>query len=270
MTQFDDTLKQGRAYYARAITWTPDNQYANQYPSADRSVDATESRGVPHTQMISYEVGAASTALASGVFFSSATQPGGTLTATGILVTASVATFDVPRSIAITASTDNSTSVFTVRGTDGYGQALTWSGIGPTGNTLGNNGSFIISSAAFKTITSASMVGSSTGGLQIGTSNQFGLPFRVANTGKMLVINVNGVPVATGLASTTAVVNAGFAATGTHTASGADVRGTFLLPTTNQANGTKFITCMFIAPTVGVAETADSKENSYGLTPNNS
>lgn len=267
MTQFDDPLKQGRAYFAKAIVWGTNNQYAAQYPSADQSVDQTEARGVPHSQTISYEIGAASTPLASGVFFSTATIAGGTLTGTGSLVSGGVATFDVPRSVQVTASVNLATNLFTIRGTDGYGQPLTCTFIGPSGDTLGATGAFVLSPSAFKTVTTASFVGSSTGGLQVGTGPQFGLPYRIANSGKMLNIAINGGPFAGTTASSQPVVTAGFAATGTHTASGADVRGTVYLPTTALPNGTKLFTVHYIAPTVGIVETADTKENSYGLTP---
>jgi hypothetical protein len=273
MTQYDDPLKQGRAYYARAIIWGTDNQFGAQYPSGSRAQNQDEARGIPHSQTITYEVGTASTSLASGIFFTTATLPGGTLTCTGVLVSAGVATLDVPRAIMITASTDNSTSVFTIVGTDGYGSPLAVKMIGPTGNTLGNNGSFVFSPSAFKTVTSASQVGTSTAGLQIGSGDVYGLPFRIANVGKVLNIQANGIYVATAGFSTTAAggtvgpVFPGFAATGAHTASSADVRGMIGLPTTNLANGSRRFTFAFIAPTVGVAETADTKENSYGLTP---
>lgn len=273
MTQFDDPLKQGRAYYSRAVVWGTNNQFAAQYPSGSQSTNQTEARGVPHSQTITYELGTASTSLASGIFFTTATLPGGTLTCTGALVSAGVATLDVPRAIMITASTDNSTSVFTIVGTDGYGAPLAVKMIGPTGNTIGNNGSFVFSPSAFKTVTSASQVGTSTAGLQIGSADAYGLPFRIANVGKVLAITVNGLPAATAGWSTTAAGGTvgplfpGFAATGTHTASSADVRGMFALPTTNLANGSRRITITYIAPTVGIAETADTKDNSYGLTP---
>lgn len=271
MTQFDDPLKQGRAYFAKAIVWGTNNQYAPQYPSADQSVNAMEARGVPHSQTITYEVGAASTPLASGSFFSTATIAGGTLTCTGVLAGSSsnggTTVFDVARSVQVTASVNLATNLFTIRGTDGYGQSLTCTFIGPSGDTLGATGSFVLSPSTFKTFTTASFVGSSTGGLQVGSGPQLGLPFRIANAGKGLGVNVNGVQVNSSTASTQPIFTAGFAATGTHTASGADVRGTFYLPTTSLPNGAKFFTVQFVAPNLGVTESSDTKENSYGLTP---
>ena len=262
MTQFDDGLKQGRAYYARAVVWSPNNQFANQYPSADQSVDNTETRGIPHTQTITYELGTASTSLASGIFYSTASVPAGTLTGTGILVVGGVATLDVPRCIAVTASTNLSTTTFTIRGTDGYGAPLTSAFLGPTGNTIGTVGSYVVSLSAFKTITTASMSAIATAGVQIGTSDTYGLPFRIANVGKMMDVYING-----SSATVPATFNAGFTATGTPTASTADVRGTFVLATTTLANGTRYITTMMIAPTFGLTEASDTTVNSYGATP---
>lgn len=273
MTHYSDQIKQGGAYFARAGSWQPNNQWYGNLATGTFQQNQTETLGIPHSQTITYEIGTASTSLASGIFFTTATLPGGTLTITGSLVSAGVATLDVPRAISITASTDNSTSVFTIVGTDGYGQTIAVKMIGPTGNTLGNNGSFVWSPAAFKTVTSASQVGTSTAGLQIGSGDCFGLPFRIANVGKMMMIAVNGVFAATAGFATTAAggtvgpVYPGFAATGTHTASSADVRGMIGLPTTNLPNGSRRITVHFIAPTVGITQAADTKENSYGLTP---
>ncbi len=262
MTNFFDSLSQGQAYFNRIGSWNGTSGN-NGMPTATNPQD-TQTFGVPHTQTFVYEMGTASTSLASGIFFSASGATGaGTLTSTGPLVSGGVATFDIPRSVRFTASVDLSSNVFTIRGTDGYGQALTWSGAGPTGNTIGNTGSFVDSLSAFKTVITASAVGgSSTTAFMIGSGNIFGLPFRAANLGKGLDLYING-----SSATVPATLTAGFAATGTPTASTADVRGMVTVATTSLPDGTKFFSYMFIAPPVGLTSNTDTKENSFGATP---
>lgn len=263
MTHFDDPLKQGKAYYARAAFWQPNNQFYGNLATTDITFANTETRGIPHSQTITYELGTASTALASGIYYSTASTAAGTLTSTGVLVSGGIATLDVPRCVVVTASTNLSTTTFTIRGTDGYGAPLTCSFVGPTGDTIGNTGSRTYSLSAFKTVTTASMTAIATAGLQIGTSDQYGLPFRIANAGKGLDMYIGG-----SSATIPATWTAGFTATGTTTATTADVRGIVALATAgNVANGTRYFTAMFIAPTVGIPELSDTTFNSYGATP---
>lgn len=262
MTQFSDQLGQGRAYFARFANWngTTGN---NGMPSATSSYD-TQVLGVPHTQTFCYQIGAASTVLSSGVFFSaSGATAAGTLTLTGSLVSAGVATFDVPRCVRFTSSVDLSTNVFTVRGTDGYGQSLTVTVLGPTGNTFGAAGSFRDSNSAFKTVTTASAVGgSSTTAFGIGTADVFGLPFRINAAGLGQGVFIDG-----NTATIPAAFTAGFTATGTPTATTADVRGTVALSTLVPPNGTRYFVANFIQAPVNLTQSSDIKERSFGTTP---
>jgi hypothetical protein len=177
MTTFFDSVKMGRASYNRA---SPPTGYAED-----------EIYGVPLTQTYVYQVGTASTSLASGVFYASSAIAG-TLTGTGALVSSGVATFDVPRCVTITASSNMSTTTFTIQGTDAYGAPLTASVLGPTGNTFGNSGSVVTTLSAFKTVTTASANGAATGPLAIGNSDTFGLPYRLTNVGEGLGAYING------------------------------------------------------------------------------
>ena len=267
MTQFSDQISLGRAYFARFANWNGTTG-ANGMPSATTSYD-TQVLGVPHTQIFAYQAGTASTALASGIFYSATGATGaGSLTLTGSLVSAGVATLDVPRCIRLTASVDLSTNTFVIRGTDGYGQSLTWSGAGPTGNTFGNAGSYVDSLSAFKTVTSASGTGgSSTTAFAIGVSNTFGLPFRLANAGLGLGVYISG---STATTIGTNTWTAGFTATGTPTATTADVRGTVAVATTVLPNDTRYYTFLMIQPPVNLTQSSDIKERSYGTTPFNS
>ena len=248
MTSFFDNVKMGRAVYNRNLT--PPTGYAED-----------ESYGIPLTQTYLYQMGTASTSLASGVFYASSAVAG-TLTGTGVLVSGGVATFDVPRSVQITASSNMATVTFTIRGTDVYGAPLTWAGVGATGNTFGNSGSYVTSLSAFKTVTTASSDGAATGPLGIGTSDTFGMPFRIPNVGYGLDAYING-----GTSSIAPTWAAGLAATGVATATTADVRGTVALATAISANGSRYISVKFATPNTGIAAGADTKENTYGVTP---
>lgn len=253
MTSFTDNLKLGAAVYQRAL---PSTGYAED-----------EFRGIPVTQMFAMQLGTASTALASGIFFSASGATGaGTLTITGALVSGGVATFDVARGVRITSSVDLSTNSFSIRGTDYWGAPQTWTGVGPTGNTLGNTGSFVDTSVTFKTVTSASGTGaSSTTAFLIGNNNQFGLPYRLADVGKGLDGYING-----SSASVAGTWVAGLSATAVATATTVDVRGSYAYATTSLADGSKRLTAVFITPNTGIAPGSDTKENTYGVTPFNS
>lgn len=255
MTSFDDQLKSGRAYYNRAVP--PATGYAED-----------EVYGLPFTQVYVQQVGTASTASATAVvaYANTATGVTGTLTASGPLVSGGVATFDVARAARLTSTTNTSTCVITLSGTDKYGAPLTVSINGPTGNTFGNVGSYVDTPSAFKTINTASMVGVSTAGFAVGNSDSYGVDYRIANAGKVIAITVDGVP-AMGTQLLQPVVTAGLATTATPGATTADVRGMITLPTSNLANDSKYITFAYVTPNVGVAAGADTKDNSYGQTP---
>lgn len=265
MTNFRDQLWQGNAFFEKAMTW---NSNANSgLPSATAPND-TQILGVPHTQSFFYQIGTASTALASGIFYSAsgtATSGVGTLTCTGALVTASVATFDVPRGIRITASVNLSTTTFTFIGTDGYGQTIKHSFVGPTGNTVGNVGSYTDSLVAFKTVTSASSntaTGTGTTLLEIGNNDTYGLPYFLPNVGLAMDLYING-----SSATVPATFTAGFTATGVSTASTTDVRGLCAAATTALANGTRYFTVGMITPNVNQTVSTDDKVHSFGAAP---
>lgn len=266
MTQFSDQLRLGAAYYEAQARWNSGGMAG--FPLASSPQD-TQVLGVPMTQQFYYQLGTASTALASGIFYSAsgtATLGGGTLTGTGVLVVGGSANFDVPRGVRITATIDLSTTTFTIVGTDGYGKGQTHSFVGPTGNTSGNIGSYTDSLVTFDTVTFASFTAAASGlgtsPLQIGSNNMFGLPYFLNNVGGALGAYING-----SLASVPATFVAGYTATGTTTASTPDVRGSCTLATLVLANGSRYITIGMIAPPVNLSVTTDDKVHSYGPTP---
>jgi hypothetical protein len=255
MTSYSDQVKLGGAYYNRATASTSGG-YIIGY-------DEDEIRGVPIAPIFPYLIGLASTALASGIFYSASGATGGTLTATGALVSSGVATLDQARCIRFTSTVDTSTSVITVVGTDMYGAGLAVSISGPTGNTLGNVGSYRDTLSAFKTVTSASAVGNlGTTSFQIGTSNTFGLPYRLSSVGRALDVYIDG-----SSATIPATWTVGLSTAVTPTASTADVRGTVAISTTVLPNDARFYTAVMISPAFNVAKSDNTKEITYGVTP---
>lgn len=265
MTQFSDQLWQGRASFGR--TWNGGSSAG--LPSATSPND-TQALGAVHTQDFWYQLGTASTALASGLFFSAsgtATTGSATLTGTGALVSGGVGTFDVPRGVRITASVNLSTTTFQIVGTDGYGQSQTHQFVGPTGNTFGNTGSYTDSLVAFKTVTAMTIAnptasGVATTAFAIGSNDMYGLPYVLTNAGCGLGVNING-----STASIAPTFTAAFTPTGTPTASTADVRGSVTLATAVLANGSRYITIGMITPNVNQTPTTDDKLRTFGATP---
>lgn len=257
MTQYSDQLRQGNAYLEREGSWNAPTVLSG-LPTASSPSD-TEVRGVPHTQQFCYQIGTASSSLASGYFYASSLASG-SITATGALVTASVGTFDVPRAIRITASGDRSTTSFTFIGTDGYGQTLKTTLAGPTGNTIGNTGSYVDTLTTWKTITSASQSGAATGPLYIGTSNTFGLPYVLTNKGMGLDMYIDG-------ASATVPAVVTITATAVPTATTGDVRGTVAVATTILPNDSRYFTFVMITPNVNTTVNTDTRTNSFGAVP---
>lgn len=265
MTQYRDQLRLGSSYYEAQARWNGGNMAG--FPLATAPQD-TQVLGVPLTQVLYYQMGTASTALASGIFYSAsgtATVAGNVMTATGVLVSASTANLDVPRGIRVTASINLGTTTFTIVGTDGYGKIQSHSFAGPTGNTVGNVGSYTDSLVTFDTVTAVSnntATGVGTTLVMVGTNDMYGLPYVLSNVGCGLDVYINGAS-----ATVPATFAAAFTPTGTPTASTVDVRGSVTLATVVLANGSRYITIGMIAPPVNLSVTTDDKVRNYGATP---
>lgn len=265
MTQYNDQLRLGAAYYEPQARWNGGGMAG--FPTATAPQD-TQVRGVPFTQVFNYQMGTASTALASGIFFSAsgtATVAGNVMTATGVLATSGSFNADVPRGIRITASINLGTTTFTLVGTDGYGKTQSHSFVGPTGNTIGNVGSYTDSLVTFDTVTAISnntATGVGTTLIMVGTNDMYGLPYVLSNVGCGLDVYINGAS-----ATVPATWVAAFTPTGTPTASTVDVRGSVTLATVVLANGLRYITISMIQPSVNLSPTTDDKNRNYGATP---
>lgn len=235
MTQFSDTIRNGDAFYGRA----------GQSDGGDR--------GFPMAKIAVYEYGAIATLTSSGVCTNATATAAGagsvTLSATGSLVSGGVATFDIPRNVTISATANTTQAiVFLVTGTDAYGATQTESITATVATTL--NGA-----KAFKTITS--VVATTTGAhttatpIQVGTGSLYGLPFHLADKGKFLFVNQDGVNVPPTLVN-------GLTTTDVSTSTTADVRGT--LTTSTVANGS-------LRFTVGMLVNPSTKAKLYGADP---
>lgn len=272
MTSFGDSVKIGSAQFARALPTS--------VPGFIVGYKEDEISGVPVAPLYAYMIGTASTALASGIFFSATgtgtlTASAVTLTPTGALVSGGVATLDVPRCVAIFCTLSITGSTFTIRGTDAYGQSLTWSGTGASGGAAFATSGMSVSSVAFKTITSASYTagatGTSTTSVQIGTTDWYGLPYRISNANKVVTVTMDGWPqLATAPLALGAIgggVISGLATTTAATATTADVRGVVGFASTFIANGTRSFAITIINPMYNVVSSNDTAAITYGVTP---
>ncbi len=265
MTHYRDQIRLGNAYYEAQARWNGGGMVG--LPLATSPQD-TQVRGTPMAHTIIYRMGTASTALASGIFYSAsgtATVGGNVMTATGALVSGGVANLDVPRGVRITASVNLSTTTFTVVGTDGYGKTQSHSFVGPTGDTIGNVGSYTDSLVTFDTVTAVSnntATGVGTTLVMIGNNNMFGLPYVLTDLGCGMDVYING-----NSATSPATWAAAYTPTGITTASTVDVRGSVTLSTVVLSNGARYISVEYVSPSMSVGLNNDEKVQTYGAAP---
>lgn len=262
MTNFSDQIRIGNAYFVQQALWNTAGTAGARtgMPFATAPQD-TQVLGVPLTQTFVYQIGTASTAgtATASRFFYSATGATGAIT---------LATYinDVPRGARIFSSVNLSTVTITLIGLDGYSQTQNYAILGPSGNTLGNAGSYVDTLVTWTDLTSASSGAGSTGTTAFGISNNdtYGLPYVLANVGMGLDGYIDG-----GSATIPGTFTAAFTPTGTPTASTGDVRGTYAFSTTVMSNDTRRLTVMYVAPPVNLATDpgADGKVRSFGATP---
>jgi hypothetical protein len=182
-------------------------------------------RGAPASHLYVYELVAPLTASGTAIFATTAVATGagvnlfGTSTAafaTNGIVSTSGVTLDFARCITITSTGALAGSTFSLSGTSYWGETMTETLTGPTGNT-------VTTQKAFKTITSMAYNATSATGVpfSVGLSASFGLPYHASRSSKITSITVDGEP----HTSTGTVFTAPLTATGTSTATTADTRG---------------------------------------------
>ena len=222
MTHFSDGVRVGRTFSLNGTATIP---------------------GAPISPVYLYDI--VPVALdADGIAAAQAVAAAGDLTLNGALASSGTVTLDVPRTVEIDSSNaGNTTQTATVYGTDVYGNAMT--------ETIAFNGTTAVAGQkAFKTVTRVAISAALTGNANVGTTDVFGLPYRVDSRNYCLTA-WNGAFVTTGT----------FAAADTTspaTATTNDVRGTYAVP--DAADGTKRLTLwMYI-------EDPDTVTGLYGVT----
>ena len=189
---------------------------------------------------------------ATAVCAAQAVAAAGNATINGASATGGVATFDVARNVSIVSSSaSDTTQTVTVTGTDYYGQAQT--------SRLTINGTTTVNGLkSFKTITQVAVSAVFVGNLSVGSTDIFGLPYRVTDAGYLLRTGWNN----------TVADNAGtFTAADTATASvtTGDVRGTFL-PASTAANGSRRLVIAIGLTAIQAGPTA-TQTGAIGVTP---
>jgi hypothetical protein len=222
MTHFSDGVRVGRSFSLNGTAQIP---------------------GAPVSPVYLYDI--VPVALdADGIAAAQAVAGDGNLTLNGALASGGTVTLDVPRTVEIDSSNaGDTTQTATVYGTDVYGNAMT--------ETIAFNGTTAVAGQkAFKTVTRVAISAALAGNANVGTTDVFGLPFRVDSRNYCLTA-WNGAFVTTGTFAAADVTSPATATTN-------DVRGTYLVP--DAADGTKRLTLwMYI-------EDADTVTGLYGVT----
>lgn len=191
-------------------------------------------------------------AAANAVCNSQAVAGEGALTINGANATAGVATFDYARAVSVdTSNSTNTTQVITVSGTDYWGQAQTEE-ITCDGTTA------VAGLKAFKTVSAVTSNAAITGNITVGTSDVFGLPYRVTDAGYLI-----GVGWAGALARDAGTFVAADT-TSPATATTGDVRGTY--EPSSAANGSRRLV-IGIAMTALQAGPQATQTAAIGVTP---
>lgn len=213
MTNFADGLSSGPAVYQR----NPGQ------------------RGAPISNVFVVQFGAVTTATENSIADQSVATGAGTLVATGALVSGGIATLDVARIVSLTGTGDNSLVNFTLTGKDVYGASMTQTLAGPNATT-------VYTTKAFKTLTSIAVDAATASGIDVGMGATLGLPYKIADAGKITGITINGDPSASG----NVAVTAGTATSLASTATTADVRGTIAFSGDALPNASRLLTASLV------------------------
>lgn len=222
-TDFDVTLGASNITITNksGTTWAADLQYRVQLEEpGDRQyrADAPNSKELVASTVkgstVLISLGAPIAIDADGVSVSAAITAAAGATIGGAFASGGVATFDKPRNVVITSAGNDSTKVFTVTGTDVYGNTM-------VENITGANAGAASGKKAFKTITSVDVDVDTAGAVTIGNGDVLGLPVFLPKTGLVLK------ELQDGAAATAGTLVAGALTAGGATATSGDVRGTY-------------------------------------------
>lgn len=204
MTHFSDGVRVGRYFGNNGTATVP---------------------GVPLMPISVYDI-VPVTLDADGIAAAQAVAGAGNLSLNGALASGGTVTLDVPRAVEIdSASASDTTQTATVYGTDAYGVPMT--------EVIAFNGTTAVAGQkAFKTVTRVAISAATAGNVNVGTTDVFGLPYRVDSRNYVLTA-WDGAFVTTGTFAAADTTNPATTTTN-------DVRGTFLPP--SAANGTRRLT----------------------------
>jgi hypothetical protein len=175
-----------------------------------------------------------------GLCVSQTTAGAAFLTLTGALTSGGVGILDsgvdsYGRCVGIYSAADLSGVTFTVRGFDVYNEPMTETITGPDGDPTPATTAGL---KAFKRVTSVYASGAVATGVEVGTIDKFGLPFRLSDLGQVVRVGWTQT-----LADNAATVAVGVT-TDPATATTGDVRGT-VIPS-SAANGTRRLVVVYI------------------------
>jgi hypothetical protein len=192
------------------------------------------------------------TASATAVCAAQAIAAAGNATINGASASGGVATLDVARAVNVdSTNAGDTTQTVTVTGTDYWGQAQT--------ETITMNGTTAVAGLkAFKTITAVAVSAALAGNLTVGSTDVFGLPYRITDAGYIIRVGWAGAlaeDAGTFVAADT---------TSPATATTGDVRGTY--DPSSAANGSRRLV-MALGLTALQAGPNATQTGAIGVTP---
>jgi hypothetical protein len=143
-------------------------------------------------------------------------------------------TMDVPRNVTTTSSGNDAATVYTVTGTDEYGNTL-------VENIAGGNVATVQGKKAFKTVTGISASAAGVGNISFGRGDTLGLPVHIPGAGNILREIIDGAAATAGTLANGVVV--------TQTATTGDIRGTYIPNSATDGSRTFEIVAYLADPT---------------------
>lgn len=228
---------------ASGSTWLAGDKYTLSIEQPGKPVFEPKNDGGPSERMARMgkggvyiiNLGAPDALITNGVMAAQNRTNAGALVVNGTLAASGVVTLDRPRNV-IVDSGGADTAVITVTGVDEYGVTM-------KENITLNGTTAVAGKKAFKKITALDCSAAIANTAFIGTGDVLGLPVFIPSAGYLLKELENGT------AATAGTFVGGWTTGGAHTATGADVRGTY--DPNSAADGDKVIQLVAFLPDAG-------------------